>query len=256
MPRLILPNRSLYWPRSQGRTRAPLGAALGLCALLGASSVAAQSAQPAPAPQSAAPSAQPGFPPPPPSAPPSGSATTPPAGNAVPGPPPPPPAGAAPQGGYPQGPYPQGYGPYGPYPYPPPAYYGQAPYYYDPVPPPPPTKRNNPALMGLGIAMTATGTIGLLSGLAVLASGNNRIDVYCDGGQLCGNRDDTGMQLAGGVMMIVSGITAGVGIPLWVIGARRVPASKDESAPPSSEQTAARATLHLEPGGASLHFTF
>lgn len=112
--------------------------------------------------------------------------------------------------------------------------------------------------MGIGIAMTSVGIVGLLSGLASFASANNRIDVYCDGGFQCGTRDDEDLQVAGGVLMIVGGVMGAVGIPLWVIGGKRIPLKPNESpeGTPSEKPAAAQARLKIGPGSLGLHVSF
>lgn len=238
------------------RVLSALPASLGLCALLYTSALHAQGAPPPPA----APPASTSQPP---------STTQPPAG-----PPPagPPPQGAAPQqpyGPYPQqpyGPYPQQpYGPYpqqpyGPYsPYAPPPYYGP-PYYYEQPPPPlPPTKRANPTMMAVGVTMVVVGGVGFLSSLAMFATANNRIDVYCDGGLRCATRDDEGLQVAAGVLMGLSGAVLVGGIPLWVIGGKKVPVPQPE--PKEKPEKYGRMelsapTLSIGPTSASLSFAF
>lgn len=114
-------------------------------------------------------------------------------------------------------------------------------------------------MMGIGIAMTSLGIVGVLSGLASFASANNRIDVYCDGGIQCGSRDDENLQVAGGVLMIVGGVLSAAGIPLWVIGAKRVPLKDNESPDKKpSDQTPppAQATLKIGPGSAGFQLQF
>lgn len=112
--------------------------------------------------------------------------------------------------------------------------------------------------MGVGIAMTSLGIVGVLSGLAAFASANNRIDVYCDGGFLCGNRDDEDLQAAGGALMIVGGVLGAVGIPLWVIGGKRIPLKPTENSntPSDKPPAAPQATLKIGPGSAGLHVAF
>jgi hypothetical protein len=116
--------------------------------------------------------------------------------------------------------------------------------------------------MVVGILATSAGAVGLLSGLAAFASANNRIDVYCDGGNRCGTRDDEDLQVAGAVLMVAGGVLALGGIPLWIIGARRVPLDPEgtktpDGAPasPSSPPPPA-ATLRIGPGTASFTVSF
>lgn len=241
---------------------AAIGAALTICVLLHASSAAAQQPPPAaPPPPGFAPPTAPTAPPP--AAPPTTSPQGQPTGTAL--PPPPPPPGAStypppPQGA--AGTPPQGYGPYGPYSYPY-GYYPPPGYYPEQLPPPPPpTKRANGTLMTVGIVLTSVGAVGVLSGLAAFASANNRIDIYCDGGNRCGTRDDADLQITGAVMMIVGGVMGLGGIPLWVIGGRRVPLSPEETkalegAPPATTPPPSpAASLRVGPTSASLVVTF
>jgi hypothetical protein len=114
-------------------------------------------------------------------------------------------------------------------------------------------------MMGVGITMVAVGAVGFLSGLAALAAANNRIDVYCDGGSRCASRDDTDLQVAGGVLMIVSGVVTIAGIPLWVIGGRRIPVNQEQEQMDPSKGTQSSETapiLRVGPGSASLSFSF
>ncbi len=232
----------------------------GICGFLAADHASAQ--QPVSAPPTASATASAAMPAPPPPLPPPGSASAvppPPATTAaLPPPPPPPVSGPAASGSAAP---PPGYGPYGPYYYPYP-YYG-APYSTEtpapPPPPPPPTKRANPAMMGIGIAMTSLGIVGVLSGLASFATANNRIDIYCDGGFQCGTRDDEDLQVAGGVLMIVGGVFVAGGIPLWVIGAKRVPlkdGENPEKKPSEPSPPPAQATLKIGPGSAGIQVSF
>jgi hypothetical protein len=125
--------------------------------------------------------------------------------------------------------------------------------------------------MAAGIIMVGAGAVGALSGLAAFATANNRIDVYGDGGQKVGTRDDEDLQVTAWVMIISSGVVGIAGIPLWVIGGKRVPlegaeAPKDPAAPgaPKPSQDPAQpppppgssGTLHIGPLGASLSVTF
>lgn len=116
-------------------------------------------------------------------------------------------------------------------------------------------------MMGIGVAMVVVGGIGFLSSLAALATANNRIDVYCDGGFKCASRDDTSLQIAGGVLMGVTGAVLIAGIPLWVIGGRKVPLDDAPPPPPDTTPKYSRfqlsaPTLAVGPASASLSFAF
>lgn len=196
-------------------------------------------AQPAPAAQTAPPPGQPL-----PAAPPPASAQPPAPG--VPAPPPGWPGPAAPgqPGAQPPG-APPGYGPAQPGApppgqpwYPPPDQYNPWMYYpqynyggYDSpylAPPPPPKEPYNRNFQTAGILMTLGGVAGLITGAVVTATAKDRIDVYCDGPVLCAHLDDPTLKGVGIGLMIGSGIVATVGIPLWIIGGRKVPVRRKE----------------------------
>ena len=113
-------------------------------------------------------------------------------------------------------------------------------------------------MMGIGIAMVVVGGVGFLSSLAALATANNRIDVYCDGGFICGSRDDEDLQVIGGVLMGVSGAVLIAGIPLWVIGGRKIPLDEQEKPAPDTSVKYSRPApvLHIGPTSASLSVAF
>lgn len=195
--------------------------------------VGAQPAQPAPPPGGATPSAPLG-----PAQPPPGAA--PPA--VQPWYPQPPPDGTQPWPYYPQ--YGYGYGYENPY----------------LAPPPPPKEPYNRTFMAVGITMTVAGVLGLIVGAVVVASSKERIDVYCDGPTLCARIDDQARKGVGIGTMVVGGVSATVGIPLWIIGGRRVPVRKKDSNPNGTAPPAAGASLLPElrvgPTSASLTFQF
>lgn len=104
-----------------------------------------------------------------------------------------------------------------------------------------------------GIALTAGGTIAFFTGTGLLASASNRYEIYCDFGGftgICETRTDGRRQLAGALVSVAGGIMIAVGIPLWVIGGKKVPAS--DATPKASVQT----TLSLGPGSAALQTQF
>ena len=245
--------------------------ALALVALAVVSSGVA-AAQPSPPPPSSAAQPSPSAPSPsaqpsPPASPPVG---TPPVG-ASPGQPAPP-GGAPPYAG-PAAPVPgaapPGVQPW--YPQPPEgvqpwAYYPQYGYGYDNpylAPPPPPREPYNRTYMIAGITMTVAGVLGLIVGAVVVASAKERIDVYCDGPFLCARIDDNVRKGVGIGTMIVGGVAATVGIPLWIVGGRRVPVRKKDGAPNGTTPSAPPAAgarllpeLRVGPTSASLAFQF
>ncbi|WP_437289004.1 hypothetical protein [Sorangium sp. So ce406] len=192
-------------------------------------------AAPYPAPPQQVPQTAPGYPPP--GYPPPGSPGYPPPGYPPPGYPPP-----GVQGGY---------APYGGA-YPPPGY-PPAAAELPPTPPPVPLRRKNPGLMLGGIALTAGGTIAFFAGTGLLASASERYEIYCDFGgftDVCDTRSDGPRQVAGALISVAGGVMLAVGIPLWIIGGKKVPAT--DEAPKAPAQT----TLSLGPGSATLHTRF
>ncbi|WP_437636610.1 hypothetical protein [Sorangium sp. So ce854] len=284
LPEARTPRRA---PLSSGRTLAlPLGVALS--GLLAATTAVAQPApqrQPAAgshaAPSAAPPAAfpptaapQPGGAPPAPPDPPAPAAapgaTPPGAAASFPGAPYPAPPQQVPPGaqGYPPPGYPPpGYPPPG---YPPPGYqggyaphggaypplpqgYSPAAAELPPAPPPVPLKRKNPGLMLGGIALTAGGTIAFFTGTGLLASASERYEIYCDFQgftNVCETRADRPRQVAGALVSVAGGIMLAVGIPLWIIGGKKVIAA--DEAPRAQAQT----TLSLGPGSATLQTRF
>ncbi len=188
--------------------------------------------------------------------------------------PPPPPGQAAPPPGYgepPPGyaPAPPGYAPappgYGPPGYPQPGY-GQPQFYYPPpslMGPPPRMERRSKGMMAGGIVLIGVGGLSLITGLAVYAiggvgsfkscsstSGNYSYNYnYND----CGWTADKGTQAAGVALMVLGVAGLGVGIPLTVIGAKKVPVDPQAGEPPAAITTP---MLHLGAGNASLDFAF
>jgi hypothetical protein len=104
-------------------------------------------------------------------------------------------------------------------------------------------KRNSPGLMIGGIVLTSAGAVVLSIG-AVLAGAENQSDCVCDElGCDCGSSDE---EQTTGIVLIVSGLVGvGVGIPMIVIGAKKVP---DVSEP--------QAAVLLGPGSAKLRVQF
>jgi hypothetical protein len=222
-----------------------------------AAPVAAPAPAPAPAPaggaarRPAAPGAQPvAQPAPQPGAPPpAGWGTAPPAG-APPGWP-----GAQQRppgaGGYPVDPR-YGY-PYG-YPY----YYPQA----KPQPPPPKRRISNVPLMVGGILLTTAGVASLIAGSALIGTASDRFDVYCEDSTgrnyVCTQKDDTGRLAASVAMLIGGGVGLAVGIPMWVVGGKRVRVDepKDEKRPDDATPPVTRAEIVVGPALTGVRGTF
>lgn len=111
-----------------------------------------------------------------------------------------------------------------------------------------------------GVLLTTGGILGVLIGSAVATTASDQIPIYCDQGfgpTICETRADE-TQLAVGIATLVTGFVAiGVGIPLWVIGGKRVPVK--EGSKPSDPATAApKASLQffVGPSSAGLRGTF
>jgi hypothetical protein len=166
--------------------------------------------------------------------------------------------GVAPaQSGYPPPGYYGGYPPQGGGYYPPPGYY----YYYPPpqqVPPPPapvPLRRKSEGMMYGGMALTGGGVVGFLVGSILLATANDRYEIYCDYGGytgICEMRDDEPRMATGTAITVAGGLMLAVGIPLWVIGAKKVPIKPSDEAP----KTTLRTTLSVGVTSATLHVAF
>jgi len=227
MPNPSHPELSRPAPLPRRRWALAVSTTLGLCTL-----VASAPAQAEPQAAPPAPAAPPGATPPP------GSGAAPPGYGA-------PPAGS----GY--GAPPPGYG----YPYP---YYG----YYGGAPPPPPPRfeRKSTGMMVGGILLTSAGIVGILTGAAMASTAGNQIDVYCEspvggGGPFVCERRADATQLAAGYGVLIGGVVAlGAGIPLWLIGGKRVPAN-DEAAP-AAQPPSASMRLLVGPSSATLDVRF
>ena len=206
--------------------------------------------------------ALPGQPPPPGQGPP-----PPPPGQGPPPPPPgqgpPPPAAApAPPGYGPPPPYgPPGYGPpppgYGPPPgyYYPPGYYGPPPEQPEPPEPPPPFRRKSTGMMVSGIVLTGLGGANLLAGAVVTAAARPLAeesrscqDTYYTYPSLNGPSDnyvpsnscvddlERDYRVGGIIALVAGGVLAGVGIPLLVVGAEKIP--NDQAPGPEGDPAA------------------
>ena len=139
-----------------------------------------------------------------------------------------PPAAAAP----PAAALPPGYYP------PPPAHaqpYGQQPHG---VPPLRATQRFSTPMMTTGLVLTSLGALVLAAGTLAWVT---KEGVVCDTGSCGGHGADTVVMVAGAVATLA-------GIPLIVLGARRVPVKQEESALVPA--------ISVSPRGASLTFTF
>ena len=114
--------------------------------------------------------------------------------------------------------------------------------------------------MVTGIVLTGVGALGLLVGAVVYSKADTDEDLValCDvDGEFssgCGaSQDDIdGRKATGAGLMIAGGVGIAVGIPLLVVGARKVPVKQD-----TQQQKAPEASfLRVGPRGASVRFAF
>jgi len=109
--------------------------------------------------------------------------------------------------------------------------YPPSPSFYGPevpfsLPPPTPKEPANRQLQTLGIVGAVGGVVTLITGSILMSIAKDRIDVYRDGPAYCCAIDDAPLRNAGVALLVIGGITAAVGVPLWMIGGRRVPIRK------------------------------
>ncbi|AUX39760.1 hypothetical protein SOCE26_011550 [Sorangium cellulosum] len=269
MPRLIALPDAARTPRRKplaGRRALALPLGVALSGLLAAGTAAAQ-----PAPQRQPPagsptqpggaSAQPAGATAPLAAPPPGGAPPAPGGAAAPQPAPPQGPAAAPGAapgypppGYPPPGYQGGYAPYGSAYYPPPPGYYPTPQELPPASPPTPLQRKNKSMMLGGIALTLGGAAAFFTGSGLLASASNRYEIYCDYGgytSICETRTDEPLQVAGVIVSVAGGLMMAAGIPLWVMGGKKVPAPGEQQ-----PEAPAQVSLSVGPGSTALQMQF
>jgi hypothetical protein len=145
---------------------------------------------------------------------------------------------------------PVGYG--APPPGAPPPSYGPPPgwgYPYASSGPPRLERYSTPMFVG-GIVALSLGGVGLIAGSVLYGSGASKYDLYCtdENGftNVCGEADDPDSKGPGLALLIAGGVLVAGGIPLVLVGGRRVP--KESAAPP--------VTASVGPRGASLRITF
>ncbi|TKD02270.1 hypothetical protein E8A74_29295 [Polyangium fumosum] len=115
-----------------------------------------------------------------------------------------------------------------------------------------------------GILATTAGIVGVLAGSAIASTAVSQIPIYCEsqfGPTICETRSDETQQAVGYGILITGVVALGVGVPLWVIGSKRVPVKSDETTPdapsttpPAAPQTSLR--LLVSPTSAGLRVTF
>jgi hypothetical protein len=116
-----------------------------------------------------------------------------------------------------------------------------------------------------GVLLTTGGILGVLIGSAVATTAADQIPIYCNqpgfGVTVCETRADE-TQLAAGIATLVTGFVAiGVGIPLWIIGGKRVPvkdkpADQQPTQQPTPEAPKTGLQLIVGPSSAALRATF
>jgi hypothetical protein len=128
------------------------------------------------------------------------------------------------------------------------------------LPPPAPKEAANRKLMITGIVAASTGVATLIVGSIIMSIATKRIDVYRDGPAYCCSIDDAPLRNAGIAMLVAGGITATLGVPLWMIGGRRVPVRGATHKPDASPQVKAPALraplLRVGVTGASVSWQF
>lgn len=130
------------------------------------------------------------------------------------------------------------------------------------LPPPVPKQAANSKLMIAGILAATGGVATLITGSILMSVATERIDVYRDGPAYCCSIDDAPLRNAGITMLVIGGITATLGVPLWMIGGRRVPVrssttEKPGTAPALPRSPALRAPLlRVGATGASVSWQF
>jgi hypothetical protein len=143
--------------------------------------------------------------------------------------------------------------------------YPPSPSFYRPeepfaLPPPAPKEPSNRKLMVTGIVASIGGVATLITGAILMSIAKERIDVYRDGPAYCCSIDDAPLRNAGITLLVAGGITATIGIPLWMIGGRRVPVRKTTTEAPGAAPPKAPARqaplLRVGTTGASLSWQF
>jgi hypothetical protein len=151
---------------------------------------------------------------------------------------------------------------------PPPSAYGGAPFtmgpqasaypppgYFMPFPPPlapyTPMKRQSSKMIAAGIVLLSVGSVGLIAGPALYAAGakDNFVFPPCTPDGFCPDptsSKDSGLVAAGITSIVLGGLAVVAGIPVLVIGAKKVPDTGTAFVP----------ELRASPGGGALAWTF
>lgn len=130
--------------------------------------------------------------------------------------------------------------------------YGPPPAWGDPsafAAPPRLERYSSPMFVG-GIVALSLGGVGLIAGSVLYGSGASKYDVYCtdeDGfTNVCGEADDPDERGPGLALLVAGGVLVAGGIPLVLVGGRKVPKGK---VPPP-------VTASIGPTGASVRVVF
>jgi hypothetical protein len=127
-----------------------------------------------------------------------------------------------------------------------------------------PKERNSTGMMVTGIVLTGVGVIALLSGAIVYTSANTQqtYDELCSG-DFCRYEDRDDEKVAAAAVMIAGGAAIAIGIPLLVVGARKVPVRGGAGAPPGEPERRDRddveegeTSLVISPRSTGLRMTF
>jgi hypothetical protein len=112
-----------------------------------------------------------------------------------------------------------------------------------------PMKRNSVALAAAGITMLAVGGGGFFAGIAMFSAGSQYRAVFnCNAQGMCfepTREQNTPLKNAGIAAMVLGGLAVGAGIPMMIIGLKKVPAK-------AGEETSLVPELHLGAAGGSL----
>jgi len=113
-------------------------------------------------------------------------------------------------------------------------------------------------MMFAGIGMVGVGVIGLIAGAVVATEGAGRVQFYGEGGYLHDRRSDDGMKNGGIGLAIAAGVVCAAGIPVWIVGARKVPIKKPEGepSPQAPEPVKPTALVRIGPAAATLEAQF
>ncbi|WP_156338384.1 hypothetical protein [Chondromyces crocatus] len=111
--------------------------------------------------------------------------------------------------------------------------------------------------------LTLAGAAGLVTSGIFLSYGTGRYEIYCDNGYngamyQCRNENDVGLVTAGWITLGTGLAAMAVGIPLWVIGGKRVPSKGQTTSGPASapHPPVTRGMVSFNGSSVSAHFTF